>query len=157
MGDLHDEVVERALDLDLSLSRVGKIGRAVFTAELSTIGDPIEPKLKEGKTQKWVPARLELDIDGQKQELCLEPGVHDLGRNESDRIILPGDPTISRVHAVLTVHTDGRMTLRDVGSRNGTTINKCKMTPTEAYRLNLYDIIGIGEYSIKVLGFYLPE
>jgi pSer/pThr/pTyr-binding forkhead associated (FHA) protein len=50
----------------------------------------------------------------------LRPGSYSLGRDQGD-IIFPQDGFISGRHAILEVQ-DGRATIRDVGSSNGTFI-----------------------------------
>jgi S-DNA-T family DNA segregation ATPase FtsK/SpoIIIE len=55
--------------------------------------------------------------------LTLGAGTHRVGRSdEVGNVVGLDDPSVSRVHAELTVHDDGTVTVRDTGSLNGTTL-----------------------------------
>ncbi|MBP5515561.1 MAG: FHA domain-containing protein [Bacteroidales bacterium] len=53
--------------------------------------------------------------------------VLSVGRGSSNDIVI-NDPTVSRVHCQLVMHDDGRITLADFGSSNGTTVNGQRIT-----------------------------
>lgn len=55
-------------------------------------------------------------------ELELTREYMTLGRSQSNDLVLSG-PTVSRVHASLTVEHDGRVAVQDLGSSAGTTVN----------------------------------
>ncbi len=54
-----------------------------------------------------------------------------------------GDPMISNEHAVLAF--DGHWWLRDLGSRNGTTLNDARIAAGERHRLAPGDVVGFGQ------------
>ncbi len=69
-----------------------------------------------------------LDIGGQRYDLS--PGQTCLGRGDEADIIID-DPGVSRRHAELTRHSDaggGGVTLRDLGSTNGTFVDAHRIT-----------------------------
>ncbi|HEV8267938.1 MAG TPA: ATP-binding protein [Thermoanaerobaculia bacterium] len=68
---------------------------------------------------------LHLVIEGPKgppRTLRLQPGVHNVGRSEKADIVLL-DPLLSRLHARIELHDDGRAVVEDLGSHNGTSLN----------------------------------
>lgn len=63
------------------------------------------------------------------QEIDLSPGVTVLGRSPTCHVTLD-DPLVSREHAQLTVRGH-RVTVEDLGSRNGTLVNGEKLTTVQ--------------------------
>ena len=66
------------------------------------------------------------------QEIDLSPGVTVLGRSPTCHVTLD-DPLVSREHAQLTVRGH-RVTVEDLGSRNGTLVNGEKLTGVHELR-----------------------
>jgi len=67
-------------------------------------------------------ARL-IVIDGtERRTLDLEPPRMTCGRTPDCDVVLPGDETVSRQHAVLMC-ADGQWSVEDCGSRNGSWLN----------------------------------
>ncbi len=66
------------------------------------------------------------------QEIDLSPGVTVLGRSPTCHVTLD-DPLVSREHAQLTVR-GSRVTVEDLGSRNGTLVNGDKLTSVHELR-----------------------
>ena len=56
------------------------------------------------------------------KELELTRGYMTLGRSHSNDLVL-SEPTVSRVHASVSVEQDGRVSVQDLGSSAGTTVN----------------------------------
>lgn len=50
-----------------------------------------------------------------------------IGRSSSNDIVLENDPTVSRQHAVVTIHDNGDVTIRDLNSTAGTFVNNQKI------------------------------
>ena len=59
----------------------------------------------------------------------------------------PGDPAISRLHAVLLAQPDGSWALVDPGSENGTTVNGADLPVGEAVPVRSGDTIRIGVWT----------
>ncbi|MEM7482355.1 MAG: FHA domain-containing protein [Acidobacteriota bacterium] len=70
--------------------------------------------------------RLRIPEQGPQDGFVLQPGANRVGRLPSCEIMIDG-ATISRLHAVLTVHR-GRLRVRDDGSRNGTWLDDQRVT-----------------------------
>lgn len=67
-----------------------------------------------------------------------------LGR-QLDRVHIPAEhPSISRIHAVFNFRNDGALMLRDLGSAQGTLINKVACSRDTYYRLKVGDMIKFG-------------
>lgn len=86
--------------------------------------------------------------------LQLTPGESWIGRS-GECLIQLADPTVSRLHAVLHVGTDGRADLIDRESTNGTYVNNRRLAPGEPMRLSDGDRLRIG--SMVVLKFSQPD
>ena len=54
-------------------------------------------------------------------------------------------PTVSTRHAQIRVAEDGRVTITDLGSRNGTTVNKSELQPLEAVELTAGSEVVFGD------------
>lgn len=76
----------------------------------------------------------------------LAPGQFVLGRSpECDwRFFLK---FVSRIHCVLNVYPDGRVTIRDLSSANGTFVNGCRLAQ-ESYELKHEDKVEFGGYRL---------
>jgi serine phosphatase RsbU (regulator of sigma subunit) len=68
-----------------------------------------------------------LSPDGNSRIFALEGESVSLGRSVSAQISFPDDTGLSRLHLVIERDTDGVWALRDLGSRNGTTLNGAKV------------------------------
>lgn len=80
-----------------------------------------------------------LAVGGERQPLTGDRAV--IGRSPLADVVLAADGQVSRTHAVLD-RIAGRWILRDVGSRNGTTVNGARVR--EPVRLRPGDEIGVG-------------
>jgi DNA-binding CsgD family transcriptional regulator len=65
---------------------------------------------------------LEVHDGGTRRTVSLEADAVRIGRHPDCELYLAGDPSISRVHAVVTTGPDG-WRIEDAGSRNGTRVN----------------------------------
>jgi DNA-binding CsgD family transcriptional regulator len=70
-----------------------------------------------------------------------------IGRGDECEVRLPGDATVSRVHATLATDTDGWL-LTDAGSRNGTFVNGRRVG--EPARVGVADRILIGNFVLVI-------
>ncbi len=88
--------------------------------------------------------------DTKPAEYLIKPGVNNLGRRQDNDIVI-ADEAASRQHA--QIHLDeatNSLTVRDLGSRNGTFINRRRLTEKFDFRLNPNDVLRIGTYEIMV-------
>lgn len=65
------------------------------------------------------------------KKVWLEKEFSTLGRGDSDIAFRDGD--VSRLHAVIEVIAKGRVVIRDLGSTNGTWVNRRKIVETELH------------------------
>ncbi len=75
-------------------------------------------------------------------------GRSTLGRSSTNGVVIP-DGGISRVHAELSGSPDGRFTLSDLDSLNGTLVNERKIKG--AQRVNVGDTLGLGSVRLKLV------
>lgn len=100
-------------------------------------------------TEKKVSLELEISVPGRDpSRFPLQPGRYDIGRGEGNRIRLP-HAGISERHALLSL-ADGNISIKDLGSSNGTEVNQKQITGE--VRLQSLDEIGIGPYRLRVIG-----
>jgi hypothetical protein len=105
----------------------------------------IDPTLKvEGSPEP--PAEFEATV------AALRSGSNLIGRSSPRRGIQPEvaldhDDAVSHRHGLFEVHTDGRLTLRDIGSSNGTSINGKEIKQLEDFPLNDGDQVTLGHWT----------
>ena len=83
-----------------------------------------------------------------KRRILLFDGSATLGRDRSCDIVID-DPSVSRVHAVLSV-TDGQLTVEDRDSKNGTRVDGGKLSEVLVVRSG--QKIMFGTFEVTVLG-----
>ena len=67
-------------------------------------------------------------LDGaHRRTVAVDADLIRIGRDTACEVTLPGDFTVSRVHAVITLDGDG-LAIEDLGSRNGTVVNGHTLT-----------------------------
>jgi adenylate cyclase len=89
--------------------------------------------------------------DSKPTEYLLKPGLNSVGRRQDNNIII-ADEAASRQHA--EIHFDeatNTVTIRDMGSRNGTFINRRKLTEKHDFKLSPNDVVRIGLYEIMIV------
>ncbi len=80
----------------------------------------------------------------------LEDGSHPMGRDrDSDGFISLGDASVSRNHAVLTL-TRGRLSLRDLGSSNGTFYKGARLVANREQPLQPGEAFELGGMQLRV-------
>ncbi|WP_298849009.1 FHA domain-containing protein [uncultured Ruegeria sp.] len=75
-------------------------------------------------------------------------GRSTLGRSSTNAVVIP-DGGVSRVHAELSGSQDGRFTVSDLDSLNGTLVNDRKIKG--AQRINVGDTVGLGSVRLKLV------
>ena len=111
---------------------------------------------EEGEDEPNVPAQklkifyLEVNRNGQKEEIMIDQDHFIIGRNEASVHYVEDILGVSRVHLEF-VKIDGNFGVKDLGSRNGTKLNGKQIVPYKIYALNEKDQITIGNvtYTFK--------
>ena len=83
---------------------------------------------------------------------ALRPGSNLIGRTSPRRGIHPEvpldlDDAVSHRHALLEVHGDGTLTLRDIGSSNGTSVNGKEIAQLTDVSINDGDAVTLGHWT----------
>lgn len=78
-------------------------------------------------------AHLELWTSGTRSLILLDRSRLTIGTSAANDIVVHDDPTVSRLHAIFERLPAG-WTVRDLGSRNGTTLNHEPLTAERALR-----------------------
>ena len=76
------------------------------------------------------------------QRFPLKENVVIIGKNQEMAQILLSEPTVSRIHAMITVK-DNEYYLQDLNSKNGTYINGCRLESQKAVPVLCKDEIHI--------------
>ena len=81
------------------------------------------------------------------EKLSNYKAVYNIGSNYRNDIIL-NSQTVSRYHASIRIGKDGKVYIRDNGSRNGTMVNGVKITPNKDERIKKGDNVVCGAEDI---------
>jgi pSer/pThr/pTyr-binding forkhead associated (FHA) protein len=87
-------------------------------------------------------------VDESGREHVLRPGENTIGRTGDIAI---EDGRVSRLHASVTVR-DGKYTLQDLGSTNGTKVNGTALPASEQRELSVGDRISFGGFEVQLSG-----
>ncbi|NPA92079.1 MAG: FHA domain-containing protein [Chloroflexi bacterium] len=107
------------------------------------------------------PLRVALYLVESGQRLFLEGASEwTLGRRAEGQAVLPDldltpyhayEQGVSRLHAAIRVYPDGRVTITDLGSSNGTRVNGVKILPNTPHTLQHGDMVALGKLFFQVL------
>jgi FHA domain len=92
------------------------------------------------------------------QTIVLDKPTTLMGRTSQARAIYPDisldlDDAVSHRHAIFSLQSDGSLTLRDIGSSNGTILNDVELKPLTDVVLKLGDSIVLGHWTrITIIG-----
>ncbi len=105
----------------------------------------IDPSLRQ-------PDSPEPPADATPITIRLNQSTHLIGRTSQARAVYPEialdlDDAVSHRHALLDRHSDGTLTLRDIGSSNGTQLNGVELKPMVDMPLRSDDAITIGHWT----------
>jgi pSer/pThr/pTyr-binding forkhead associated (FHA) protein len=84
-------------------------------------------------------------VDGRQHEVALTKPVHVLGRANDCSLRIPS-ARVSRHHCEVTL-AEGRVAVRDLGSSNGTFVNRRRVTQAD---LSAGDMISVGDFVFVV-------
>lgn len=88
--------------------------------------------------------------DSKPVEYLLKPGANSVGRRQDNDIVI-ADEAASRQHAQFYFdEKTNSVTVRDLGSRNGTFINRRRLTESFDFKVSVNDVVRIGLYEILV-------
>ena len=92
--------------------------------EMGDVTPVSQPRVQgaDGPTSGPLFGRLELDLDGNHRRFDIGEDGLTIGRSRANSVRLMQDAQVSRVHARIRV-TDGRVSVEDSGTTNGTWVN----------------------------------
>ena len=96
-------------------------------------------------------ARVTIGDKIQEVPLALVPGGKRLsvGRVADNELAL-NDPSVSKIHAALTMNVQGTLLVADTGSTNGTFINGRRISYGEARQIEEGDVVGFGDVEVRI-------
>lgn len=95
---------------------------------------------------------LDVSSDAGTARVAVRGPVVRLGRADDDNdVVLTNQPTVSRHHAELTVAESGEVSVRDLGSHNGTHVNGRALAADERAEVGPDDLIGLGSVTVRVV------
>ena len=123
--------------------------RADDKTVLDPTGEEPEEKSEGDKTppSQFNPYFVIVDGPRQGTRFQLKSGENSMGRSATGAVMLE-DQSVSRQHAVLARGADGWV-IRDVGSKNGTSVNGNKITGP--VNIGHGDVVQIGIYGIRLI------
>jgi hypothetical protein len=120
---------------------------------------PTSEDFRSGAASK--DARIVLFLVESGQRVFLESGQEwTLGRLASGQAVVPDidltaynayEQGVSRLHAALRLDAQGRLSITDMGSSNGTRVNGIKILPNTPHPLQHGDIVALGKLVFQVL------
>jgi len=130
--------------------RAANILRGLAAMEQSIIGGESQTlACAVGDAQIAPVCALMISTPNKIETTPLSPGKKIIGRGEKSSVQIEDDKQLSRIHLSLTVHSDGRITARDLDSLNGTLVNGEQLWG--ARPLEAGDLIRVGQTEILVL------
>jgi len=114
------------------------VGLETLVGQLS--GDALEPAYRLVIDEPGNPIRVE----------TLGIGEYLIGRAPDCNIAITLG-CVSRVHCLLTVHNEGRVTLRDLNSLNGTIVNGLRLPADGKHVLHIYDRFILADVSVTLI------
>ena len=89
-----------------------------------------------------------LNGESEGRHISLNPGIYRLGRSSDCDIVLGGDRYISGSHAELKLTENGKVIIRDLGSKNGTFL--LGEIVEKQIKVNPGDIVRLGHTFLKI-------
>jgi sigma-B regulation protein RsbU (phosphoserine phosphatase) len=86
-------------------------------------------------------------VDKRRHDWRLEKGNYIIGRSKECELAIMDD-TVSRLHARIEIDDKHAITLTDLGSHNGTTVNGNRITGS--VKLNHNDVVALGKVELKL-------
>lgn len=135
-------------DFDNDLSQVTAILEPVFhAAERCELTNAYIQAVSTGRT-----AFLATNLAAQEKETVQAITSHgfswSIGRSSNCVISIP-EKTISRCHAVIGYHPEDGFYIMDVGSNNGTWLNRRPLNLMERYLLQDGDLVELGRFKVE--------
>lgn len=95
-------------------------------------------------------ARVNIGNQAYERALAVKPGGRRLsvGRVTDNELAL-NDPSVSKIHAALTMNQQGTLLVADTGSTNGTFINGRRIAYGEARQIEDGDVVGFGDVEVR--------
>lgn len=94
----------------------------------------------------------DIKVPSQKWEI-VPSKLYIVGRSKKEADIAIDDKLLSRRHAELTFYDDDKIKIRDLGSRNGTYINKNRIEPLQDIYFTIKDRLSFGETNNEIIFF----
>jgi len=91
-----------------------------------------------------------VQVDGKQREIPLKKAVQVIGRQTDCQLRIPSG-NVSRHHCEVKVTDEGAISIRDLGSSNGTYVNKQKITQTSVKAGDLISLGGL-VFVVKIDG-----
>lgn len=97
-----------------------------------------------------VSVRVTMPNGAHESELHFRPGGRrmNVGRGADNDLFL-GHPSVSKIHAALTMNREGTLLVADTGSTNGTFINGRRISYGEARQIEEGDVVGFGDVEVR--------
>ena len=105
-----------------------------------------------GSSQTFTKRTIRLAVAGGKDfqlEITAVDGPKSIGRTAGNALRIE-DESVSRLHCSLALRGNGDIVVSDLGSANGTSVNRNPLGTTDARQLSVGDVITLGEVDLTV-------
>ena len=95
---------------------------------------------------------IRLSLAGGKDyqlQITASDGPRSIGRTAGNALRIDDD-SVSRLHCSLALRSAGEIVVSDLGSANGTSVNRQRLGATEARQLSVGDVITVGDIELTV-------
>jgi hypothetical protein len=149
-----NKVVYHALQI-YQLGRVGGVAyQAIKVDESQLIDQFVGKREKEGEL--YPICILKIERPSYESNIPLLAGKHYVIGRSYDVEVTVGDEKVSRLHLSLHIHSDGRATIRDLDSLNGTTLNDQLLLVGDVAEFKEGDVLKMGE-SLLSISYFSPD
>jgi pSer/pThr/pTyr-binding forkhead associated (FHA) protein/predicted RND superfamily exporter protein len=136
----------------LDVGDVVSVGRTILQVTDPSGGVPEHtPRQSAGAQQPAGSGEQLLVIEGTVKGHRLTADGLVIGRSVEGEGRVPDDPELSRRHARVARDADGRLTIEDLGSANGTFVNGVRVRTRQA--LNVGDLVRVGSTTLQLIEF----
>ena len=115
-------------------------------------GDRAQAAPGAGSKQGPKSRTIRLTLAGGKEcrlEIAVNDGPKAIGRTAGNALRID-DESVSRLHCSLALRSSGEIVVSDLGSANGTSVNRQPLGTTDACPLSVGDVITVGDIDLTV-------
>ena len=137
-------------EFDERLKQEDEEKRRAAEGKMPPVPRGLQPPPAPKETKQEVAARVTTSEGTREVLLYFVPGGRrvNVGRVADNDLAL-NHPSVSKIHAALTMNREGTLLVADTGSTNGTYINGRRIAYGEARQIEEGDVVGFGDVEVR--------